>query len=319
MVFLYTEAMKFSVPPASAAGQALSGLTHPLVDAFLQHLLIEKGLSENTLSSYSADLQSLLDFLAQGNLHLEAIDEDIILLYLGHLGAKDLSGRSVSRHLSALRGFFSFCASEGHLSRSPVKLLQNPKLPLYLPTVLTRAEMEAILATPLLGDRLGFRDRCIMELLYASGLRVSELCNLRPLDFDAQTGILRIFGKGAKERLVPVHSAAANFFTQYLSSWRPLFSPQEDYAFLNRSGKGLSRQGVWKMIKERALQAGIRKDISPHSFRHSFATHLLDGGADLRSVQMLLGHEDITATEIYTHVQQGRLAEIHRKYHPRSG
>ncbi|MBQ4132179.1 MAG: tyrosine-type recombinase/integrase, partial [Desulfovibrionaceae bacterium] len=198
------------------------------------------------------------------------------------------------------------------------RFFQNPKLPLTLPKALSREEMRALLETPCLTDKLGFRDRTIMELLYAAGLRVSELCSLLPLNFDPQAGLLRIFGKGAKERIVPVHSAAAAFLSAYLKEWRPLFSPKEELVFLNRSGKGLSRQGVWKMVRERALQAGIMKEISPHSFRHSFATHLLEGGADLRSVQLLLGHEDIAATEIYTHVQQSRLAEIHKRFHPRS-
>lgn len=293
-------------------------IAHPLADIFIQHLLIEKGLSENTVSSYSADIGSLLDFLAKGNLCLENINEDILLLYFTHLKEKDLKSRSLARHLSSLRSFFNFGVEQGVFKANPAKFFQNPKLPVTLPQVLTKAEMNALLEIPNLNEKLGFRDRCIMELLYAAGLRVSELCSLKPLDFDPQTGLIRIFGKGAKERIVPIHNTAANLLVQYLQSWRAFFSPKEQFMFLNRSGKGLSRQGVWKMIRERALQAGITKDISPHSFRHSFATHLLDGGADLRSVQMLLGHEDIVATEIYTHVQQTRLLEIHKKYHPRS-
>lgn len=285
---------------------------------FIQHLLIEKGLSENTVSSYTADISSLLTFLAKGNLNLENISEDVLMLYLSHLKERELANRSVARHLSSLRNFFDFTVEENFFKTNPAKFFQNPKLPLTLPKALTRAEMAALLDVPSLTDKLGFRDRTMMELLYAAGLRVSELCALRPLNFDPQAGLLRIFGKGAKERFVPVHNTAAEFLSSYIKEWRHMFSPQEDFVFLNRSGKGLSRQGVWKMIKERTLQAGINKDISPHSFRHSFATHLLDGGADLRSVQMLLGHEDITATEIYTHVQQTRLMEIHKRFHPRS-
>lgn len=288
------------------------------VDLFIQHLLVEKGLSENTVCSYTADINNLLSFLAKGNLNLKETSEDILMLYLEHMKKNELSNRSVARHLSSLRIFFAFSVEEGFLDANPAKFFQNPKLPLTLPKVLTRAEMAALLEIPRLSDKLGYRDRTMMELLYAAGLRVSELCGLRPLNFDPQTGLLRIFGKGAKERFVPVHSAAAGFLSSYLKEWRPLFSPVQDFIFLNRSGKGLTRQGVWKMIKERALQAGINKDISPHSFRHSFATHLLEGGADLRSVQILLGHEDITATEIYTHVQQTRLMEIHKRFHPRS-
>ncbi len=289
-----------------------------LADNFIQHLLIEKGLSENTVASYNTDINSLLDYLAKGNMPFAEVGEETLLLYLTYLKQKELCSRSLARHLSSLRGFFSFAVEAGEFKASPVKFLQNPKLPQTLPQVLTQTEMNAMLATPSLTDKLGFRDRTIMELLYAAGLRVSELCNLKPFDFDPQTSLLRIFGKGAKERIVPIHNQAAQYLIQYLSTWRPCFSPKEGYAFLNRSGQGLSRQGVWKMIGQRALQAGISKEISPHSFRHSFATHLLDGGADLRSVQMLLGHEDITATEIYTHVQQTRLREIHERYHPRS-
>ena len=297
---------------------SLDSQARGLLDSFIQHLLIEKGLSENTVASYSADINSLLDYLATGNMPLAEAGEEVLLLYLVHLKQKELSSRSLARHLSCLRGFFNFAVEVGEFKASPVKFLQNPKLPLTLPQVLSQAEMTAILATPSLTQKLGFRDRTIMELLYAAGLRVSELCNLKPFDFDPQTSLLRIFGKGAKERIVPVHNQAAQYLIQYLGIWRPAFSPKQEFVFLNRSGQGLSRQGVWKMIAQRALQAGITKEISPHSFRHSFATHLLDGGADLRSVQMLLGHKDITATEIYTHVQQTRLMEIHQRYHPRS-
>ena len=291
---------------------------HPLLDQFIQHLVVEKGLSENTVASYTADLASLLSFLKKGNLELENITGDVLMLYLGFLNEKELSSRSVARHLSSLRSFFDFAVEQNFFKANPAQFFQNPKLPFTLPKALSKEEIGALLATPLLTDRLGFRDRTMMELLYAAGLRVSELCSLQPLHFDPQTGLLKIFGKGAKERIVPVHSTAAALLTSYLTEWRPLFHPQEDLIFLNRSGKGLTRQGVWKMIKARAVQAGIVKEISPHSFRHSFATHLLEGGADLRSVQMLLGHEDISATEIYTHVQQSRLAEIHKRFHPRS-
>ena len=291
---------------------------HPLVDAFLEHLTIEKGLSENTLVSYGADIQDFLGFLDAGGLNLEDASQDTLLLYLASLKNRELSGRSLARRLAALRGLFAFGLKEGLLAADPVEFLNNPKLVQTLPEVLTRQEMDAILSMPDLRGKLGFRDRTMLELLYAAGLRVSELCALRPLDFDPQTDILRIFGKGAKERLVPIHATASRFLSDYLQHWRPLFTPVDDKVFLNRSGKGLSRQAVWKLIQKYVAGAGIRKDVSPHTFRHSFATHLLDGGADLRVVQMLLGHSDITATEIYTHVQADRLQSIHRQYHPRA-
>ncbi|MDR0826945.1 MAG: site-specific tyrosine recombinase XerD [Desulfovibrio sp.] len=298
---------------------------HPLLDYYLEHLLVQKGLSENTLSAYRADLEDFLGFVrarlpgcAAKDL-LSAVDEQILFLYVVFVRKKGLGGRSLARRLSALRGFFAFAREEKELAEDPARFLENPKFVRYLPEVLTREEMEAMLAAPRISDKLGFRDRTMLELLYASGLRVSELCSLRALDFDPQTELLRVFGKGAKERVVPVHPGAVAFLMDYIKIWRPLFDPKVPELFLNRSGRGLSRVALWKIVQKYALKAGISVSISPHTFRHSFATHLLEGGADLRSVQMLLGHADITATEIYTHVQQERVTRTHSKYHPRSG
>lgn len=289
------------------------------MDAFLEYLLIEKGLAENTLKSYRADIEDFLAFLAAGKLPLERVDEDTLLLYMTTLSNRDFAKRSLARRLSALRGLFAFGLKEGLLPADPVEFLNNPKLPRTLPDVLSREEVNTLLSMSDMHEKLGFRDRAMLELLYAAGLRVSELCSLRPLDFDPQADILRIFGKGSKERLVPVHNLASRLLSNYLVLWRPLFSPVDDKIFLNRSGKGLSRQAIWKLIQKYTFLAGIKKSVSPHTFRHSFATHLLDGGADLRTVQLLLGHSDVTATEIYTHVQEGRLLDIHRRYHPRAG
>lgn len=201
---------------------------------------------------------------------------------------------------------------------NPAALLDSPKLPRKLPNVLSREEITAMLARPDTSDRLGFRDRAMLELLYACGLRVSELVSMNLADFDAQVGLLRILGKGSKERHVPLHQEAVACIMEYVRHWRPLLGPKCDKVFVNRSGMGLSRQGVWKLIRRYAREAGISRDVSPHTFRHSFATHLLDGGADLRTVQILLGHSDIMATEIYTHVQAMRMIALHRKFHPRS-
>lgn len=305
-------------------------LSSPLLDSYLEHLLVQKGLAENTLLAYSTDLHDFMAFLQErggpsqdGAATLDdllrGMNEQMLFLYVVYVRRRGLGGRSLARHLSALRGFFAFARTEGALEEDPARFLENPKLARHLPEVLTREEMTALLAAPDLTEKLGFRDRTMLELLYASGLRVSELCGLRALDFDAQTNLLRVFGKGAKERLVPVHAEAAGFLQDYIRHWRPLFNPQAPVLFLNRSGKGLSRVGVWKLVRRYALTAGIQCDISPHTFRHSFATHLLEGGADLRSVQMLLGHADVAATEIYTHVQQERAAGVHRRFHPRSG
>lgn len=291
---------------------------HPWVDGYLEHVLIEKGLSENSLSGYSADLASLLAFLEDKSFRLEDLTERTLFLYLTYLRARGLQSRSLARHLSSLRGFFAFALDQRWYKEDPGHLLENPKLPKKLPEFLTREEMSRVLALPDTATRLGMRDRAMLELLYAAGLRVSELIEMKVLDYDAQTGLLRVFGKGAKERLVPIHYMAQDVLGRYLLNTRPGFRPAADFMFLNRSGKGLTRQGVWKLIKTYADKAGIKRSISPHTFRHSFATHLLEGGADLRTVQLLLGHSDISATEIYTHIQAGRLKSIHQQYHPRS-
>nr|WP_246299061.1 site-specific tyrosine recombinase XerD [Desulfolutivibrio sulfodismutans] len=289
-----------------------------MVDRYLEHLLVVKGLSENSLSAYSLDLDVFQRFLTERGGDIEAVTDETIFLYLLHLRQRGLSSRSMARRLSALRGFFAFAVDEGLLAESPAALVESPKLPRMLPDVLTTDEVAGLLAAPDVNTPLGFRDKAMLELLYAAGLRVSELVTLTPLDFDAQTGLLKIFGKGSKERLVPIHYLAQDICIRYLQNVRGAFKPVEHFFFLNRSGKGLTRQGVWKLIKRYALQAGITKDISPHSLRHSFATHLLEGGADLRTVQILLGHADISATEIYTHVQSKRLLAVHEAYHPRS-
>jgi len=294
------------------------GAPHPWVDAWLEHLLVVKGLSENSLAAYAQDLLHFHEFLDVRACPLESATDQTIFLYLMFLRQKGLTSRSLARRLSSMRGFFAHAVAEGWIEASPAALIETPKLPRTLPDVLTRAEMDSLLARPDLGTSLGFRDRAMLELLYAAGLRVSELVSLTPLDFDPQTGVLRVFGKGSKERLTPIHSLAQDLLARYLQGVRQAFKPVQDFLFLNRSGKGLTRQGVWKLIKRYALEAGIRKEISPHSLRHSFATHLLEGGADLRTVQLLLGHADISATEIYTHVQAERLAGVHRSHHPRS-
>ncbi|MDR1125263.1 MAG: site-specific tyrosine recombinase XerD [Deltaproteobacteria bacterium] len=286
--------------------------------SYLERLLIEQGLAANTLCAYRSDLHDFLSFLGKHDLEPRECSEQSIFLYIVDIRRRGLGGRSLARHLSALRGFFSFLREEGVIQADPSRFLENPKLQKQLPEVLSRAEMQALLAQPNLTGKLGFRDRTMLELLYASGLRVSELCSLKPLDFDPQAGVLRIFGKGSKERLVPVHAEAGRWLEEYLTYWRSLFSPVSPNVFLNRSGKPLSRVGIWKLVQKYARMAGIRREISPHTFRHSFATHLLEGGADLRSVQLLLGHADISATEIYTHVQAERLAKIHKNHHPRS-
>ncbi|TIH12104.1 site-specific tyrosine recombinase XerD [Marinifilum sp. JC120] len=291
---------------------------HQWIDRYLEYLLIERGLSENSLNGYLSDLESFQSFLEERSAKIEDATSQTLLLYLTYLRSKALKSTSLARHLSSLRGFFAFCTSRGFIKEDPATLLENPKLPRKIPEFLSPEEVGRILALPKLTEKLGFRDRAMLELLYAAGMRVSELINLNIEDFDPQTGVLIIFGKGSKERLVPIHYVAQKFLNQYIKDWRPAFNPKVKNIFLNRSGKGLTRQGVWKLIKKFALEAGVKRSISPHTFRHSFATHLLDGGADLRTVQLLLGHSDINATEIYTHIQAGRLVQLHKRFHPRS-
>lgn len=292
-----------------------------LLPGWRDYLLAQRGLSPRTVDSYGQDLENFFLFreeLAQGGGLSDMPDEQEIFLYLAWLRSRRNTGRTLARRLSALRAFFSFAVEEGVLKTNPAQLLENPKLPQHLPEVLNREEMERLLALPDMRDKSGRRDRCMLELLYAAGLRVSELCELSTADLDLQRGLVRVFGKGAKERLVPLHSLVQDLLEAYLRQWRPAFKPGGHQLFVNRSGRALSRQYVWKMVKKYAMLAGIRRPISPHTFRHSFATHLLEGGADLRAVQLLLGHADISATEIYTHVQAERLRGVHRQFHPRS-
>lgn len=292
--------------------------THPWVEEYLEYLVSVRGLAENSLASYAADLYSFVRYLREKSGDLHQVDENTVLYYLVFLQQKGMASRSVARQLSSLRSFFDYLNSEKRIPNNPGRLLEGPKLSRILPEVLSPEEMERLLEQPDPKSRLGLRDRAILELMYATGLRVSETCSLKPLDFDDQTGILKIRGKGSKERFVPVHRTAQDWLEHYLQEARPALNPVEEAIFLNRSGTALSRQGLWKMVKRCAQRACIRRPISPHAIRHSFATHLLEGGADLRSVQLLLGHADISATEIYTHVQESRLREVHRRCHPRS-
>lgn len=302
----------------SAAHGPNTPLSHPLADRYMEHLTVERGLSENTLGAYGSDITALLAFLDGLGVPLERCSTRHLFLYLTHLRARKLAASSLARHLSSVRGLFAFAVQARLLEEDPSALLESPKLPTQLPEFLTRAEMDHLLEQPDPSTNLGFRDRVMLELLYAAGLRISELISLQLGDFDPQTGILRVFGKRAKERLVPIHFAAQRLLCDYLDHKRAAFQPVCRTIFLNRSGKGLTRQGVWKLIKRYAEAAGIRRSISPHTFRHTFATHLLEGGADLRTVQLLLGHAAINATEIYTHIQSGRLMRIHEQFHPRS-
>ena len=288
------------------------------MELFLEHILVVRGLSSATADSYREDIDSFAEYFREKNTLFCAVTEHSIFLYLMFLRNKGLQSRSLARHMATLRGFYSFLQEYGHCQNNPAGILENPKIPKLLPKVLSTREVESILAQPHTSNKLGVRDKAMLELLYAAGLRVSEVSELKVLNFDRQSGIVRVWGKGGKERIVPLHFTCMEWLETYLQSWRQAFRPKKDFMFLNRSGKGLTRQGIWKIIRKYAINAGINKPVSPHTLRHSFATHLLEGGADLRTVQILLGHSDIAATEIYTHVQSDRLKSTHEKFHPRS-
>jgi integrase/recombinase XerD len=289
-----------------------------LADQFISHLRVERGLADNTIHSYSRDLLRFFQFLeGRKRSPLQATQDDI-MDYMSSL-QKALSIRSCARNLSALKMFFRFLVSEGKIEGSPARLLGTPKLPRKLPAVLTRDEVDMLLSQPDPSNQRGQRDKAMLELLYATGLRVSELVGLQISNINLEAGFVRMVGKGSKERMVPMGTKALEVIKGYLSEARGklLKSKSSSYLFLNSRGAGLTRQGFWKIIKKYGKKAGIRKEITPHKLRHSFASHLLEGGADLRSVQVMLGHADISTTQIYTHITRERLKQIHEKYHPR--
>lgn len=292
-------------------------LLKDLQDAWLNYLLAQRGLSQNSIQAYSSDVENFLFFIEQLACEI-SLDDQIIVFYLSWLRSLECSERTAARHLASLRSFFLYAQEHGQISDNPAELLHAPKLPKTLPEVLTREEISTILALPRNDNKNGVRDRCILEMLYACGARVSEICSLNLADIDRQVGLIRVFGKGAKERGIPLHGLVLGMLEHYINHWREQFRPKSDCLFPNRDGEAMSRQTVWKIVKKYTTLAGIQREISPHTFRHSFATHLLEGGADLRSVQLLLGHTDISATEHYLHVQTNKIVATHRKYHPRN-
>ena len=291
---------------------------YDLADQFIDYLRIERGLSDNTVEAYSRDIVRFIRFLENINLSPSDVSGDRISQYVGLLG-RLLSPRSVARNVSAIKTFFRFLVSEGTIKDSPARLVETPRLLKKLPVVLSRSEIERLLSQPDASLPKGQRDSAMLELLYATGLRVSELVSLKSVNINLEAGYVRTLGKGSKERLVPMGEKAVASVRRYLSGGRLLNKKGVDspYIFLNPGGGPLTRQGFWKIIKKYAKMGGIKKGITPHSIRHSFASHLLAGGADLRAIQIMLGHEDISTTQIYTHVTRERLKEVHEKYHPR--
>ena len=290
------------------------------VDQYINYLVFEKGLSEKTIESYSFDLSKFLEFLKQkGIKDITRADTPLILKHLIALRESGLGSRSCARHLITLRGFYKFLAQEKILEFDPAKLIDLPKSGLKLPDVLSVSEINLLLNIPDSNKPLGKRNSAMIELLYAAGLRVSELVNLKFLDVNLEACFVRVLGKGSKERIVPFGLYARNKLDDYINNSRSLLLKNHvsQYLFVARAGKPMTRQGFWKLLKQYVKHAGIKKKVTPHSFRHSFASHLLEGGADLRTVQVMLGHVDISSTQIYTHVARDHLIQIHEKYHPR--
>ena len=289
-------------------------------DQYLNYILVEKGLAKKTIESYSRDIVRFLVFLKERGIDaIVDVDTKIILQYLIHLRDSGLATRSRARHLVTLRGFFKFLVQEKIISQSPAQLVELPKQTLKLPGVLSQTEVERLLDSPDRSMPAGARDAAMIELLYAAGLRVSELIALKLQHVNLEACFARVFGKGAKERVVPFGRYARESLDIYIQHARPqlLKSYTSPYLFVARAGNPMSRQGFWKLLKRYVLQAGITKNVTPHTLRHSFASHLLEGGADLRTVQVMLGHVDISTTQIYTHVARKHLKEIHEKFHPR--
>ncbi len=291
-------------------------MTHE-VKAFLDYLRFERNLSLNTVESYQRDLSDYFAFVkSQG----QPSDENSVIRYLEYLREQDRSPSTQARRLAAIKGFYRFLVNDHILSENPTELLSSPKLYRHLPHVLTVEEVTRLIESPDLSTKGGVRDRAMLEVLYATGLRVSELCHLTINDWWLDPPKVRCLGKGSKERYIPLGRVAARWLMQYVDVIRPrlLKNPNEPVLFLNHRGQPLSRQGFWKIIKKYAAKAQVSQPITPHMIRHSFATHLLENGADLRAVQEMLGHQDISTTQIYTHVSQKRLRPVYDQTHPRA-
>jgi integrase/recombinase XerD len=292
-----------------------------LLDQFLNYLSLEAGLSVNTINSYRRDLKGYFEFLGEKKVgSVDAISARHVTAFVQRLSEKGLAATSIARKLTSIRRFHRFLVSEGLAVSDPTGTLESPKLWRKLPSVLTVAEIERLLEQPQGEGPLAFRDKAILEFLYATGVRISELITLTRKNLLPEVELVRVIGKGGKERIVPIGRAALRAVRTYLQESRPQLAKEnsEDVLFLNRSGLPFSRYGLWKILRKYVLQAGITKRVSPHTIRHSFATHLLEGGADLRAVQEMLGHADISTTQIYTHLDREYLKQEHRDHHPRS-
>lgn len=288
---------------------------------YLHYLKVERGLSENTINSYGIDLKLFLEYLRENEIpSFKQVNKEVIVNYMQSEKNNNKANSSILRSVSSLQKFFQYLAQEKIIEKDPMLLIDTPKKKQHLPQVLTKEEVEKLLHSPNTGQVLGLRDRAMLELMYATGLRISEIINLKLEDLHLTMGTLQTLGKGHKERIVPVGDEAIKWVNRYLEEARPKLLKQKrsNYLFLNFHGNNLTRQGVWKNLKAEVRKAGIQKNITPHTLRHSFATHILENGADLRIVQELLGHADISTTQIYTHLSNKQLTDIYNRAHPRA-
>lgn len=292
-----------------------------VVDEYLRFIQIEKGLSENTIAAYRRDLNHYLNYLAAQKIsNLDFIDRQIVQQWFGVLHDEGRSTKSIARFTSTIRSFHQFALREKYAAKDPTVLIETPKYERKLPDVLSIDEIDLLLTTPETSKNKGYRDRTMLELLYATGIRVSELINIEVEDVNLLMGFVKVFGKGNKERIIPLGETVIELLKTYIENVRPqLLKKQVTHTlFLNMQGKPLTRQGIWKIIKQTGAKAGIQKRLTPHTLRHSFATHLLENGADLRAVQEMLGHSDISTTQLYTHVSKTQIRKMYQQYHPRA-
>lgn len=296
-----------------------SSASQYLIDHYLDAMWVEKGLSQNSLDSYGRDLKGFACWLEIEKYLLVDVSEQQVQQYLANRFERGVSARTMARQLSSLRGFYRYLLRQNHIKQDPTALVDNPKLGRPLPKSLTENEVEYLLAAPDVASPIGLRDRTMLEVLYASGLRVTELVELKLHQVNLRQGVLRVFGKGSKERLVPMGDEAMDWLSQYMKVARPLLLAQiqSDVLFPSSRAQQMTRQTFWYRLKLYVKQAGIDKPVSPHTLRHAFATHLLNHGADLRVVQLLLGHSDLSTTQIYTHIASSRMKALHAEHHPR--
>ncbi len=299
--------------PVAASPEAV------LVDAFLDNLWMERGLSRNTLNAYRTDLLQLAVWLAGRGVTLAEVGREHLLRHLAWRVEQGRQARSTARFLSSVRRFYRYLVREGRIGADPSARIDGPKLGRPLPKSLTESEVDTLLQAPDTADALGLRDRAMLEVLYACGLRVSELVTLRAGQVNLRQGVVRVSGKGGRERIVPLGEEAVEWMERFFAEGRPAILRERpcEALFPTRRGAAMTRQGFWCVIRRHACRAGIRKPLSPHTLRHAFATHLLNHGADLRVVQLLLGHSDLSTTQIYTHVARERLKDLHAHHHPR--